>query len=171
MAEIKSTLDLIMERTKNLTMTDDEKKAIHSQELRKKVKGWVQRCIDGTLDIPHLRENIKQEMEKEPELPADLFEELLKKIDPDGENEVQFEIIESVLQRDTAFLRELIDQFRAELADKEREKSAKEKNDLEQLNISGSAVVPNLNRDPQWKTDRKQLKEIYVKKIRSVSAA
>jgi hypothetical protein len=115
MAEIKSTLDLIMEKTKNLSMTDEEKKTLHLQELRKKIKGWVQRCIDGTLSIAHLRENIQQEMEKEPELPAELHEELLKKIDPDGDNEVQFEIIESVLQRDTAPLRELIGQFRLSL--------------------------------------------------------
>jgi hypothetical protein len=32
MAEIKSTLDLIMERTKDLTMTVDEKKALQRKE-------------------------------------------------------------------------------------------------------------------------------------------
>jgi hypothetical protein len=171
MAEIKSTLDLIMEKTKNLTMTDEEKKAVHSQELRKKIKGWVQRCIDGTMNIAHLKENVQQEMKKEPGLPADLLEELLKKIDPEGANEVQFEIIESVLQRDTAPLKELIEQFRVELAEKVRERTDKEKKALEGRNISGSAIVPNLDRDPQWKSDRKQLKESYVKRIRFATAS
>ena len=41
MAEIKSTMDLIMERTKNLTMTDEEKKKLQLDELRGKVRGWV----------------------------------------------------------------------------------------------------------------------------------
>jgi hypothetical protein len=38
MAEIKSTLDIIMERTKNLTMTDEEKASFRRKEAEGKVR-------------------------------------------------------------------------------------------------------------------------------------
>ena len=170
MAEIKSTLDLIMERTKHLTMTDEEKKILHSQELRGKVKGWVQKCIDGTLDILHLQEEIEREKIKEPELLPDLFQELIERIDPDGENERIFQLLENVLHFDTAPLRTVIDRFRIDLAEKVNEKTTRAKKNLEQRKISGSAVIPNLNRDSQWIKDREQLKDLYFRQIRSAAA-
>jgi len=167
MAEIKSTRDLIMERTRGLTMTDEEKKILHARELRGKAKGWVQKCIDGIMGIPRLEEEIQQEKTKEPELMNTLFQELLERIDPDGENDLLLQMMESVLGRDTARLRELIGSFQTELAEKIQGKTVNAKNDLAQRNISGSAVVPNLDRDPDWKMDREELKNLYVRRIRS----
>ncbi len=46
MAEIKSTIDLIMERTRNLTMTEEEKEELRNKELTEKAKGWVVRYLD-----------------------------------------------------------------------------------------------------------------------------
>lgn len=170
MAEIKSTLDLIMERTKHLTMTDEEKKALHSQELKGKVKGWVQKCVDGNLDMTRLQAEIEKEETKEPELRSDLFYEVLGRIDPDKENEILFQILESVLHYDTAPLRKTIGRFQEELAEKVEEKTVRVKSNLAQRKISGSAVIPNLERDPQWKKDREQLKGFYIKRIRSAAA-
>jgi len=167
MAEIKSTRDLIMERTKNLTMTDEEKKALRARELRGKVKGWVQKCIDGIVGIPRLQGEIRLEMAKEPALSSILFQDLLERIDPDGENDLLLQMMESVLGRDTARLRELIGSFQTELAEKIQGKTVNAKNDLAQRNISGSAAVPNLDRDPDWKMDREELKNLYVRRIRS----
>lgn len=170
MAEIKSTLDLIMERTKGLTMTEEEKKALHSRELGGKVKGWVQKCIDGTLDLARLKEEIQQEKAKEPELRPALLKELLDRVDPDGNSERVFQMMESILHRDTAPLRELIGGYRTELSEKERELAAKAISDLAQQGISGSAVVPNLDRDPLWIKVREQLKDRSIQKIRSAVA-
>jgi len=167
MAEIKSTRDLIMERTKNLTMTDEEKKALRARELRGKVKGWVQKCIDGIVGIPRLQGEIRLEMAKEPALSSILFQDLLERIDPDGENDLLLQMMESFLSRDTVLLRELLAAFRTELAEKIRERTVQAKNDLAMLNISGSAVVPNLDRDPDWKNKREALKNSCVGRIRA----
>jgi hypothetical protein len=51
MAEIKSTLDIIMERTRGLRMTGDEKRAFRGQETAGKIKGLVQKCLDGAIDL------------------------------------------------------------------------------------------------------------------------
>ncbi|MDY0187397.1 MAG: hypothetical protein RBR16_05680 [Syntrophus sp. (in: bacteria)] len=170
MADIKSTLDLIMERTKGLTMTEKEKRALHSRELGGKVKGRVQKCIDGTLNLARLKEEIKQEKAKEPELLPVLMKELLDRVDPDGNSELVFQMMESILHRDVAPLRELVDGYRTELSKKERELAARATSDLTLQGISGSAVVPNLDRDPRWIKDREQLKNRYIQKIRSAVA-
>ncbi len=168
MAEIKSTLDLIMERTKNLTLTEEERKALDFRELRGKVRGWVQKCLDGTLDRARLQAEMEREGAREPELRSDLLQELSERIDPEGENEIPFQLLEEVLHCDTAPLREILGRFRAELAERIRVKTAEIKSELEeQRKISGSAVIPNLERDPRWKEEREQLRNSCLREIRS----
>ncbi len=168
MAEIKSTLDLIMEKTKHLTLTEEEKKALHSQEVRGKVRGWVQKCLDGTLDRARLQAEMEREGAGEPELRSELLRELSGRIDPEGENEILFQLLEEVLHRDTAPLREILERFQAELAERIGVKTAGIKSELEeQREISGSAVIPNLDRDPRWKEEREQLINSCLREIRS----
>ena len=64
MAEIKSTLDLIMERTKNLSLTPEERTEIRLKEIQAKVNGWTQRYIDGLLnasDVKNELESLKED--------------------------------------------------------------------------------------------------------------
>ena len=51
MAEIKSTLDLIMEKTKGLTMSDEEKEAFQQKELETKLRGSLQKVMEGRLKL------------------------------------------------------------------------------------------------------------------------
>ena len=43
MAEIKSTLDIIMEKAKKFSVTEEEKQGFKRQELEGKIKGLVQK--------------------------------------------------------------------------------------------------------------------------------
>ena len=47
MGEIKSTMDIIMEKTKGLTMTEEEKAEYKHKELTGKVRGLIQKFLDG----------------------------------------------------------------------------------------------------------------------------
>jgi hypothetical protein len=58
MAEIKSTLDLIMERTRNLSMTPEEKEALRRKEWHSRIQGWLQRYLDGLMGTNSLKEAI-----------------------------------------------------------------------------------------------------------------
>ena len=51
MGEIKSTLDIIMEKTKGLTMTEEEKTEYRQQELTGKVRGLIQKFLEGVLKL------------------------------------------------------------------------------------------------------------------------
>ncbi len=60
MAEIKSTLDLIMERTKNFTLTNEGKRVLQTKELEGKVNGWVQKCMDGKTSMHQMKSDFRQ---------------------------------------------------------------------------------------------------------------
>ena len=59
MAEIKSTLDLVMEKTKHLTLSAEEKLQLQLQDFLKKVPGYLQRVLDGTLSPQQLLSQIQ----------------------------------------------------------------------------------------------------------------
>ena len=51
MAEIKSTLDLIMEKTAGLVLSDEEKEKSRAEEREKKALGVALRLLEGTLRL------------------------------------------------------------------------------------------------------------------------
>ena len=49
MAEIKSTLDLVMEKTKHLSLNDEEKLTQTNSAMEKRVSGVLKKCQDQIL--------------------------------------------------------------------------------------------------------------------------
>lgn len=49
MAEIKSTIELVMERTKHLIMSSEEKERQQAMELIEKIPGYIQKFLDGSI--------------------------------------------------------------------------------------------------------------------------
>ncbi|MFA6411603.1 MAG: hypothetical protein WCW53_02830 [Syntrophales bacterium] len=151
MAEIKSTLDLIMERTKNLTLTDEEKKAIHTREVKSRVRGWFQRYSDGALTIRDLKENIEQERDAFPEAAPLLREECLAHVEPEADNQKIFQMMDEILGIDYAPFQLLVDDFHDEMLRHRTEINRDALDVLHAQGISGTSVTPNLNLSPAWK--------------------
>jgi hypothetical protein len=170
MAEIKSTLDIIMEKTKGLTMTDEEKRELKRKEIAGKFKGLVQKFLDNIIDLDRL----KVEAAAVGEGHEDMFrrvsmQEAMGRIGPEGDNEPLLEILESTTGMDTGPIREFITDFERKL-EKERavhEKGLKKK--LKKKGISGSAVIPNLDADSQWRDYVSKRKEKFRKEIESLA--
>jgi hypothetical protein len=55
MGEIKSTLDLVLEKTKNLTLSSEEKETQKRKEIENRIKGMVQKYQDGILSQNQLK--------------------------------------------------------------------------------------------------------------------
>lgn len=149
MAEIKSTLDLIMERTKNLTLTEEEKKALEARERKARIRGWCRRYLDGTLSIADLQENMARE-EATAEAAAMLREECFSHINPEEDNRPLFLLLREVLSIPSTDLERLERDYHEEL-DRHRAAAGKEANAiLASRGISGSAVLPNPKLSPDW---------------------
>jgi len=83
MAEIKSTLDLVLERTRHLTLSAVEKGEIEVREALKKVSGYLSRYRDGVLSLeallkemrglaPEIRDRVRGEMARQMSLALNL---------------------------------------------------------------------------------------------------
>jgi hypothetical protein len=59
MAEIKSTLDLVLEKTKHLKLSAEEKAEMQMQDFLKKVPGYVIQILDLSLMPEQLLDKTK----------------------------------------------------------------------------------------------------------------
>jgi hypothetical protein len=166
MAEIKSTLDIIMEKTKGLTMTDEEKRELKRKEIAGKFKGLVQKFLDNIIDLDRLKVDAAAVGEGH----EDMFrrvsiQEAIGRIEPEGDNEPILKVLENATGMDTGPIREFITDFERKL-EKERavhEKGLKKR--LKKKGISGSAVIPNLDADSQWRDYVSKLNETFRKEV------
>ena len=153
MAEIKSTLDLVMERTKNLTLSAEEKQAQKQKEIENRIKGLVQKLQDGLLTANQLKIEYDR-FKADSDLPDDrlLIREILARLDPAADNQFLLDTLEQCSRFDAAAIRIDINDYRKGYQRAAQERLAQLREDLAQKHsITGTAVLPNLDADEQWR--------------------
>ncbi len=151
MAEIKSTLDLVMERTQNLSLSAEEKASLRRKELEGRIKGWVQKNLDGLMDLKRLKAEMAAIPEQDRKEGRMLLKNLaLQHLDPEANNERILGILEGMLGESRQSYLAAVTTFR-EMAAAERSRVlASLRAGLADRQVSGSAVVPNLSKDETW---------------------
>lgn len=152
MGEIKSTLDLVMEKTKHLKLSDEEKILQQRAEVEKRIYGLVQKYQDSLI----AKTFIEKEMDVfrkiyDANVDDILRQTLLKGLKLGGKNEPSLELLRDICGADISGFERLFQDFldRVKSAAKDRAKTIKE--DLEKKrSISGDAVIPNLEDDDEW---------------------
>jgi hypothetical protein len=166
MAEIKSTLDIILEKAKKFTVTEEEKKGFRRQELEGKIRGLIQKYVDGIVGPEKFNEEVRSLRGDDPVTVGRLTrEEAMVRIRLGEDNQPLLEIL-SATGMDTKPVKELLRTFQSELKRKRErcENVAREK--LVKKGISGSAVVPNLNADEGWRKTLSETEEAFKEKLR-----
>jgi hypothetical protein len=165
MGEIKSTLDIIMEKTKGLSMSDEEKKVFQKKEVEGKVRGLVQKFQDGRMDLEGLKTEIDTFEEGQYEMAREaLIKECLDRIDPEADNKSVLSLLEHVVEVDPNPFHKILSEFQKDL---EKEKDTRERTLRERLQeegISGSAVSPNVEADQEWNQYMLKLKKDFKEK-------
>jgi len=169
MAEIKSTLDLIMERTKDLTMTVDEKKALQRKEWEGRVKGWVQKYIGGTIPLEDLKIQVESCQSKIQELPDIIKAEVVQHIHPENDNASLLQLLEELLDTDAKPIVDLITLFQNNLNASMIARRKAMKKALEQKKVFGSSVVPNLDHDGEWQEYLQKYRLDFKKQLSSLT--
>jgi len=163
MGEIKSTLDLVMEKTKNLSLSDEEKQAQKQKEVESRVRGLLQKYLDGWLDNNQLKIEYES-LKKDSGLSDDavMINEIFGRLDPNVDNRNLLEVIAKCCRLDTAALETLLDGCRREHGEAADARMAQLKEDLARTHaISGSAVVPNLETDAKWQREETALRRRF----------
>jgi len=152
MGEIRSTLDLVMEKTRHLTLSQEEKKVQKRIEVNRRLQGLLQKYQDNFLK----KENLKKELDNlkiaydlnVDEMLADL---LLNSLKLGQDNTLFLELLSEIFGLNLSGLETIFQNFKAAVKSATEERVDQIKTDLSKKRfISGSAVVPNLESDREW---------------------
>ena len=168
MAEIKSTLDIIMEKAKKFSVTEEEKEGFKRQELEGKIKGLVQKTLDGVMGSEKLQVELAALQTRKKDLVDQVLkEEVVARIELGSNNEALLKMLEYIAGPAVAAVRKLLGEFEKK-AEKQRESRRKALSEsFKQKGISGSAVLPNLDADSEWIRTRSELTRQLQDEIRT----
>ncbi len=174
MSQIKSTLDIIMEKTKHLSLNSEEKKAYKQKELAQKVGAAAIRFFNKERNADFLARELsllpKENQQEGKKICMNLFMERLS----------PFEDTDRILTGAATLLdgagyeqwKEVVSELKAlyiSKAEKAKEKIANQARDtLASEGIHGSAVVPNLGEaSPFWKGEKEKLAKAYQEAVKN----
>jgi hypothetical protein len=170
MAEIKSTIDLIMERTKSLSASPDERESYQRQEREKRLRGLILRLLDDNLTLDGAKNELAKETCPAAEVTGVLKDALAGHVDPEADNERLFRYITELVGTPGERLRETLAACREEAISRKAVLAERQKNDLASKGITGSAVLPNPEAAPEWKARREEMQAACAKRFLAVIA-
>ncbi|MGD8992488.1 MAG: hypothetical protein PVI00_13610 [Desulfobacterales bacterium] len=169
MGEIKSTLDLVLEKTKNLNLSDAEKQDQKNKDIESRLNGLLQKFQDQIIT----REQFKaqyQTLRKTHHLTGGQHKHLCKaicsRIELGQNNQALLGLLSQFADSSTGGIVSVLQDFDLEIqtAAGVRNKIAMD-NLFNKHLISGSAVVPNLESDPEWRTKIAEIKADFEAKL------
>jgi hypothetical protein len=161
MSEIKSTLDLVMEKTRHLTLSQEEKKVQKEIELNRRLQGVLQKYQGNLLKKENLKKEIDNlKMAYDLNVDEMLANLILNSFKLGRDNTVFFELLSEIFVLNLSGLETISQNFKAAVKSATKERVEQIKTDLSQKRfISGSAVVPNLESDREWLSILSHIKE------------
>jgi hypothetical protein len=171
--EIKSTLELTMERTKKIAISEEEKKEIKRKEILQKVTGLFHRYREAYLPL----NDILKEIESMEEKTATIVKEVLLSqwIDALSLNEEDERLLKGIEALKHRRIREVKEKFHDLLSRYQREKEKIEQEvrfqsteALKKEGIYGSAVEPNIEEGKLWKRELEKLDHLYRSKLEEI---
>lgn len=168
MAEIKSTIDLVMEKTQDLSMSEEEKKELHRQRLKDKARALIQKFLEAKVDIKAFKQELNSEEQNVQELKNICKQFIFHHLQLEAENKDLLQLLEQGLELDIALLRKLLSSYQEEINTEKSRLVRRSKEDLKEQGVSGSALIPNLELYPEWKRFKTEKKEEFRSKLESI---
>lgn len=170
MGEIKSAIELAMERTSHLSLSAEEKAKQRRADFEKMLQGALHHYSDGIFSIDDLRDRIK-ELQSELKVSDSqlVIKAVLTQIDPDQDNERWLDLLSVLEPASRDFLQKILSDYRDEQSKllQIAEKQVLEK--LVQKRITGSAVTPNPEKDASYQQSISDLRSRTQKRINLIS--
>ena len=154
MAEIKSAVELAMEKTKGLQLSREEKEKLKEEELHSRAQGLVNRFLEADFHLKEVEKDLaKYDPGQREPLEKLMLHYLGEAITLDRDNDLIFQGIEAFEKKSKNTIkkiRELIEGYRQrqEKEYKQAEKVLLKK--WERQGISGSAVQPKVEGSQEW---------------------
>jgi hypothetical protein len=172
MAEIKSTLDLVMERTRHLKLNDQERRQQQEDEFKGRLAGIYQKIEDGLLLVDEGIQAISALKAAFTAVDSDRFShQVLASLSLERNNADLMAVIATVLGVDLAPVKQLLENYRQAQDQARVLRSERNRSEITtRFGISGSAVVPNLDADELWHNERQQIASRFAQRLEDCKA-
>jgi hypothetical protein len=165
MAEIKSTLDLVMEKTKNLSLSAGERQVQKDKEIGSRIRGLLNKFEDKAISFDQFSSEyraLKKEFGLNETGNERLIKEISDRLEPGTDNQALFNLLSEFKVSGFEELKSILQEFQTARDAAARERSKILKEQLAKTHfISGSAVVPNLEKDDDWRKETGEIRAKY----------
>jgi hypothetical protein len=153
LGEIRSTLDLIMDKTRGMSLSQAEKESLHMEELRKRANGFKIRLLDDQSRADEILATLDSQPENDRRvLHSLLWNAMVESLPADEEILKCLHVMEMLPagKANASKLHELRASFKSWLKTRGADRKkvlARERKKLAAAGISGSAVVPKIPKE------------------------
>lgn len=169
MAEIKSAIELAMEKTKNLVIDPKEREEMAVKELEAKIRAVIRRFAEEMIDHEIAAKELSKIQADSALKRAIIVHNLVDQFDVHKDNERLFALFRALEmdlpQTIRSEFEKLNVKFREEVGEREMAIRKRIKDILTGLNITGSAIEPNLDAWEEWHEEIRRTSNIFEKKI------
>lgn len=171
MGEIKSTLDLVMARTQHLSLSAEEKSRQQRDEFDKRLSGLLQQYADTALTVTELKNRLEKLLaEIKLSGPPPVSEAVLARVDPERDNRHWLELLQELSPSAREPLQKLLASYSDRKTDILTHGGRRILDNLSRHHgISGSAVLPNPQKDPLCRQELAALHSDARNEIKSLS--
>jgi hypothetical protein len=171
--EIKSTLDIVMEKTKHLTLSEQEKQDQKKKEARQNLSGLLQKYQDTLIDFESLKDKLDELQKSSSFIDTHIvIREVLDRIDLDQDNTSLINILDTIGHGDTGRLKTVLSDYRDTVGREGDKRSDQAKEKLASgYRISGTAVLPNIAGDDKWQAYLLRIRTDFLQRFNREKAA
>ncbi len=173
MGKIKSTWDIVMEKTKGMKVTSGDRERIKKEERTSRVNAIFHRYMDVQGNQPYLQKEIEGlQVEEREVVKGELLLLLLDALDLAKDNRRVVTGIETLKGKPVAKTLEklhlLVSEYKASRDDRAREIEGIFRRRLADMGISGSAVQPSLEGKRDWIEALERLRRDYGNRLEAL---
>lgn len=154
MAEIKSAIELAMEKTKGLRLSREEKEKLKEEELQSKAQSLVNRFLEVDFHLKEVEKDLgKYSPDQREHLEKLILHYLSEAVQLDRDNDLIFQGVEAFQKESKNTIKKIQELIEGYHRRKEKEYKQTEKDllkKLERQGISGSAVQPKVEGSQEW---------------------
>jgi hypothetical protein len=149
MGEIKSTLELVMERTSHLSLSKEEKVQQQRADFEKRLEGLLNKYAEAALSTDDFFDRIaKLQVEMKISDRQFILGAIFTRIIPENDNERWLKILENLVPDLIDSIRDILVDYHKQQVDLIQSSKKQLLNQLAQRHgIGGSAVIPNPEKD------------------------
>ncbi len=172
MGEIKSAVELAMEKTKDFHLSREEMNKLKKEEMESKARGLVNRFLEVDFHLKEVEKELsKFSPEERGQIEKLMKEYLAEAIQLERDNDLIFQGIVTFGQESQSFKRDIQQLVKDYQEQKEKAYAKTEKNLVskwEKQGISGSAVQAKVEGSPEWENTLSGFKPAFEERLRAL---